>query len=35
MTLSKIKHFYLDKKYIKPAAVEHKFVTADFSQCIM
>lgn len=35
MTSSKIKHFYLDKEYLKPAAEEYKFITADSSQCIL
>lgn len=35
MTSSKIKHFYLDKKYLKPIAVEYKCITADSSQCIL
>lgn len=35
MTSSKIKHFYLGKKYLKPTAEEYKFITAESIQCIL
>lgn len=35
MTSSKINHFYLDEKYLKPTAEEYKFITADSIQCIL
>lgn len=35
MTSSKINHFYLDEKYLKPTAEKHKFITADSIQCIL